>query len=418
MVYLILVPIFVNVVVPFDRLGTDHGFRSGLWVHASVAGSPAATTIAALVNFAIAAGLYRARKRTTHPNVRGRFTGVLAASIILGAADLVFGVWMNGRYPSVLPPYPAFLGWIVWLVVVRVTVARYALVPSHSERYRSWFDQYPAALVITDPAGRVIDMNAAGQEMVGSPVVLPAIFPRETAKQDWDRFSGALKTGAKVTSWEQAIIDAAHSPRLVSVDGEVLEVGTGRYWAFGLRDITRQRELQQRTERLAHTDPLTGIGNSLGFRRQLAEVTQARPMEPAAIVFMDLDNFKKVNDTYGHRVGDRILVEVARRLTPLFRPQDMVARLGGDEFVVLLKNTRDFPVEDVLDRIMRQFVTPISVADTPDIAMTASMGLSRFPLDSLDPDTLLHQADQAMYEAKRAGKNQFRIYQSEAVEQV
>lgn len=371
-----------------------------------------------LINLIVAAALFRAWRTARHSNARGRFKGVFWANVTMGIVTLVLGIALQGRFSAYLPPYFYVLGWIAWLTMVRRTVVRYALVPSKSQRHSLWFDQYPAALILTDASGRVVDMNTAAQAMVGAPHALSEVFPPDSARADWERFLGALKSGAKVSQWEQPIIDAQRQSRLVAVDGEVLDTGSSRYWAFGLHDARRGHHDQELAQQLLYTDPLTGISSAFGFRQQLDHVTKLQPMEPAAVIFMDLDNFKTVNDTFGHRVGDRVLVDVAKRLAPLFRPGDVVARLGGDEFVALLRNTRDLRVEELLARIMRELERPLDIPEVMPLAMSVSIGLARYPLDSLEPEILLHQADQAMYEAKRAGKNQFRIYRSEAFQEM
>lgn len=413
--YLLLIPIFLVIVMPVDAM-TMPAQRIGFWVHPSFSGSRIALAVGALFTMILTIALARARRSSRHPNARGRLTGLIWATSVLTVSNLVLGVWASNAHLDWLPPYAYIFGAFAWVVLLRMTVVRHALVPSNFQRYRTWFEQHSAALILTSSNGRVLDMNAAAVALLGSPDSLPAIFPPTTAESDWACYADALNAGQAVDNWEQTILDRDHNPRLATVDGEVLDVGVGRYWSFGLRDITQQREEQERAERLAFSDPLTGAYNAVGLRSELDTAVRQRPLEPAAVIFIDLDNFKAVNDTFGHRIGDMVLAETTARLAPLFRPQDVVARLGGDEFVVLLRNTRDLSVEEVLIRITRELDVPFVFPDLEPLSIQASIGLSRFPDDSMDAEVLLHQADKAMYEAKRAGKHQYRVYRGSDVQ--
>jgi diguanylate cyclase (GGDEF)-like protein len=128
------------------------------------------------------------------------------------------------------------------------------------------------------------------------------------------------------------------------------------------------------------------------------------------VCFVDLDNFKPINDTFGHDVGDRLLIEVARRLQASVRGNDTVARLGGDEFVVLVGEMQnDLEAEQAVGRLLSSLSDPF-ITDGKQIKMQASIGYALYPDDSNDKEILLNLADQAMYQSKSSGGNQFRRY--------
>lgn len=386
--------------------------RHGFWVTIMTPSQRIITWVSVFIILLMVASLARARARSRRPNIRGRLQGLIWSTLALAGTNVLFGLLLMPPRAWWFPPYSSeLIGGVVWIFTLRLTVVRYALVPSQSERYKNWFDRHPNALILTESTGRVVDMNEAAVALVGpSPRYFRQALPQDTGEHDWERYASALKAGVAVTNWEQQIQDAGRHTRIASVDAEVLDVGHGRYWAFVLRDVTSERRRLDQTTQLAFTDPLTGVGNALTFRQHLDEVLTRRPVDPAAVIFLDLDDFKQINDSYGHLAGDRALTHVAERLAPLFRPGDVVARLGGDEFVILLQNTRDLAVSDVLDRIVRELSRPMVTPDWPPITVRASIGLARYPEDGIDPETLLHRADSAMYEAKRAGKNQYRIF--------
>jgi len=180
-------------------------------------------------------------------------------------------------------------------------------------------------------------------------------------------------------------------------------------------DITQLKEHERKLELIAHYDPLTGVPNRilLADRMHLAFAQTRRDNCLMAVGYLDLDGFKPVNDRLGHEAGDQLLIEIAQRIKNALREGDTVARLGGDEFVFLLLGLEK--VEDceiTLHRLLKVISEPVVLRNQP-VSVSASIGISIFPEDDTDPDTLLRHADQAMYQAKQQGKNCFHIYNLE-----
>ena len=172
------------------------------------------------------------------------------------------------------------------------------------------------------------------------------------------------------------------------------------------------RQAEQRLTHQAHVDAVTGLANRNAFNERLEFATSegGRFGDPLAMLLLDLDNFKQVNDTLGHHAGDDLLRQVAQRLLRTMRRDDIVARLGGDEFAVILKGVRDRgEVAQVCTKIVEAFAAPYRVMDT-DFFVTASIGGAVFPEDARDPHALTRNADTAMYRAKMAGKNAFEMF--------
>ncbi|MDQ7730689.1 GGDEF domain-containing protein [Halomonas sp. SpR8] len=178
------------------------------------------------------------------------------------------------------------------------------------------------------------------------------------------------------------------------------------------RDITEQALAEQRVWNNAHYDHLTGLPNRRLFLDRLEqEVKHAkRRSRPLALLFMDLDGFKDVNDSFGHEAGDRILSDVAERLANCVRASDTVARLGGDEFTVILPGVeQQEDVEIVAQAIIDALAMPFSIGKQR-VAISVSIGVSFYPEVATTTDALLEAADQAMYAAKKAGSNQMCFY--------
>ena len=177
-------------------------------------------------------------------------------------------------------------------------------------------------------------------------------------------------------------------------------------------DITERQAYQQHLEDLAHFDPLTHLPNRrlLADRMRQALAHGHRTGQLLAICMLDLDGFKPVNDSHGHKVGDQLLIEVARRLQESVRGDDTVARLGGDEFVLLLGGLHSVKeMDEALARLLQVIAAPYLLVEQP-INLSASIGVTLFPNDAGDADSLMRHADHAMYLAKQAGKNRYYLF--------
>ncbi|MBU3988905.1 MAG: EAL domain-containing protein [Gammaproteobacteria bacterium] len=177
-------------------------------------------------------------------------------------------------------------------------------------------------------------------------------------------------------------------------------------------DITEQKQAATALEQLAHYDALTSLPNRslLADRMAMAMARARRNSDHLAVALLDLDGFKPINDTYGHDVGDLILVEVANRLRAALREIDTVARLGGDEFVLVLSGSgAELDYQHSLERVLAVLAQPFTVGDVT-ATLSGSIGVTLFPDDDADADTLVRHADQAMYMAKQAGRNCYHVF--------
>jgi diguanylate cyclase (GGDEF)-like protein len=213
--------------------------------------------------------------------------------------------------------------------------------------------------------------------------------------------------GRKLPDGATRYFSASGEPRFAA-DGSFLG-----YQGVG-RDITEIALVRERISSLAYSDPLTGLANRTSFGPSLDQAVQRarRRSSKLALVFVDLDGFKLINDLRGHDAGDALLIELAGRLRANLRASDLVARLGGDEFVVAVEEVQEVgPIETVAKKLLAELVRPYSLAGG-DAKVTASIGISIFPDDAADAQSLLKHADTAMYAAKQAGKNTYRFYAS------
>lgn len=289
-------------------------------------------------------------------------------------------------------------------------------------KLRLWstvFKSINEGVVIIDPEGVIQAVNPAmaamtgwtASEMVGQSMAMleSRDYPPETyqalrhALEVEGRWQGELrqprKDGSHLTAW---------------IDFNAVRDDQGRlsHFVAVLSDITRRKESEEELRYLANYDTLTGLPNRTLFQQKLeAALQEARQSgKKVALLFGDLDQFKQVNDTMGHAVGDLLLQETSRRLLASVRRVDTVARLGGDEFTVLLQEVANQEaVIRVADRILRSFQKSF-VLDNHELDVSTSLGISVFPDDGSDGQTLLKHADTAMYEAKEKGRNCYRFY--------
>jgi diguanylate cyclase (GGDEF)-like protein/PAS domain S-box-containing protein len=286
----------------------------------------------------------------------------------------------------------------------------------------SVFDSSQEAIFITDSENNIIDANLAFTQITGysREDVLgknPKILSSGHQKKEF--YAQLWETLKRDNAWRGEIWNRRKSgdiyPEMLSIsalcdnDGKVL-----RHVAV-FSDISHLKEHEAELTRVAHYDPLTSIPNRLLLADRMKQgISQtSRDQNMMAVCYLDLDGFKLINDTMGHEVGDAILVEVSKRIENTIRGGDTVARLGGDEFVILLLGLEKGEESlATLERLLKSISDPI-IVQNKTLKISASIGVSIYPSDNEDPDTLLRHADQAMYVAKESGKNRYHIYDVE-----
>jgi len=202
--------------------------------------------------------------------------------------------------------------------------------------------------------------------------------------------------------------------RIMLLNARQIERGIGKAQIIllAIEDITTRKEMEEKIKRLAYHDSLTGLPNRmlLSDRLNMAKILSDRNRKKLALMMLDIDKFKEINDTLGHHIGDLLLQVVAEKLTGILRKEDTVARFGGDEFVLVLPDQKDVQTAlNVARKIIDAFRDTV-VLEGRALIITSSIGISIYPDHGQDIDTVLKNADSAMYRAKQAGRNQYRLY--------
>lgn len=292
-----------------------------------------------------------------------------------------------------------------------------------AQKLRMHVERTPLAVIEWDRDHRVTAWNPAAEAIFGFParealgktaielVVPPANAAAVTAM--WDELvetrDGTKVSLENVTRTGAAIHCEWYNTPLVDPGGRV--VG----FASLVQDVTERLNTERTIHYMAHHDALTGLPNRRLMQDRLNQaIMQARRKQRhVAVLFLDLDRFKLLNDTLGHDTGDYILKDVARRLGTCVREVDTVSREGGDEFVVILPDLeRPENARIVADKILREFARPVEIGGQ-EIHITTSIGISHYPSDATDVNHLLKHADSAMYQAKDSGRNTVRFFTSD-----
>ena len=289
------------------------------------------------------------------------------------------------------------------------------------ERFRSITHSSNDGIISADSSGQIISWNEGAEsifgyraeEIIGSELIL--LMPeryREAHRMGLER----LKTTGKRHINEKTIElsglkkDGSEFPLELSLGS--WRTSSGLYVSGIIRDITDRKRSEERILQLAYHDSLTGLPNRRLLIDRLKQVLSRdrRENKHAAVLFLDLDKFKSINDTMGHAVGDELLKAVSEGLEKCVREEDTLARHGGDEFIILLQSIER--IEDLIkvaERVLAIFKTPFTLKEQKQF-ITTSIGISIYPQDGNDSETLLRNADIAMYSAKKDGSNQYKLY--------
>jgi len=286
-------------------------------------------------------------------------------------------------------------------------------------RFRTSFDHAPIGMALVDLEGRCFEVNHklceilgyAANDLVGKSL-RELTHPDDTASDaEMMRrvLAGKLRDYTLEHRYAHARGETVWGRLSVAVVRD--EAGAPIHFIAQLEDVSDRKEVEQRLLKQALHDPLTGLHNRLMFMDRLthALARSERLPAPVAVLFVDLDHFKSVNDQYGHTTGDAVLRAVAETLLRTVRPSDTVARMGGDEFAVVCEDMRsEKDAVVVAQRLCSELQHPLKL-DSESVSISASIGIA-FAQEGDDPDTLMRNADAAMYRVKEGGRGSYEIY--------
>ncbi len=289
-----------------------------------------------------------------------------------------------------------------------------------SDRLRKILETAAEGIVSVDDSGKIQSFNNAAQRIFGYAEgeaigkVLTILSPPSHRERHDDFLMQYLQTGQSEFMGKVVELQGMHKDGTIfpmEVMMSEVKLGASHLFTVMIRDVSEQKISQQRIEHLAHYDALTNLPNrSLFFDRLNQSIISAKRNQYSfALLFLDLDGFKQINDTLGHHFGDLLLVKVAERLGVSVRESDTLARLGGDEFTLILNDAHEQDdVAVVAEKLIESINEPFQL-DGHIVNIGVSIGIARYPNDADTKALLIVVADRAMYAAKNAGKNTYKF---------
>ncbi len=376
--------------------------------------------------FVMAINVATAAKLLTMLRERQPFNIVLlfGAVCTLAMSEFYFTLYttMMGSYNVLGHIYKVIAYLMIYrAIVVEVIEEPFDLLEQAMQKFRVLFDSAKDCMLLMTTDGRIMDINPSGHQRLG--YTREEMLGRSIAEFDISEFASKVPERiAEILAKGHATFESAHqckdgSKMPVDVNCRVIELNQETLLYSVIRDITERKNAEKQIEHLAFYDQLTDLPNRqlLHDRLSQALTSAERHARFGALLIIDLDNFKAINDTHGHRIGDLLLQQVAKRLISCVREADTVARLGGDEFVVLLENLNGKAVEaaaqteSVAEKILYMGNRPYQI-ETHEFRGSSSIGATMFSGQHLSIDELMKQSDIAMYQAKKAGRNTLRFF--------
>ncbi len=281
-------------------------------------------------------------------------------------------------------------------------------------------------VVVTDLTPRIISVNQAYTEITG--YTAEEVIGRNpnilrSGKQDVHFYRAMWKEILETGRWQGELYNRRKNgeiyPQLSTIDTIYDAEGKPQYYVGVFSDITKLKKSEERFERLAHYDILTGLPNRLMVTSRLVHAIEsaARHERQIAVLFMDLDHFKNINDSLGHLAGDELLAEVSERLKARIRSEDTIARLGGDEFLIILEDLESPEHAALVARdLLANLASPFLLSSGHEVYTGGSIGISIYPQDGDNAADLIRNADAAMYLSKSEGRSTFRFYRNSLTE--
>ncbi|MBA3057642.1 MAG: EAL domain-containing protein [Gammaproteobacteria bacterium] len=335
-------------------------------------------------------------------------------------------VWFQAAAGLLLSLLMAYLAWLLYEMRVRDQAlelqvnARTAEILATQRQLQATLSAIPDPLFELGLDGRYYSAHSSRTGLLALPAenlvgkTVRQMLPAEASAVVLEALQEAQQKNFSVGKQIKLPLDNGMHWFELSVARKAALPGEAPRFLVLCRDITENKKAERQIRLLAHFDSLTGLPNRvlLTDRCNLALLTAQRNSTPLALMFLDLDHFKHVNDSLGHRVGDELLIILAGRIKGALREQDTVARLGGDEFILVLPETDATGAAHVAEKLLQSALLPFEI-EPHELTVTPSIGIALFPGDGSDFDTLSRCADAAMYRAKQDGRNAYRFFTSE-----
>ena len=363
-------------------------------------------------------------------------TALLITIFTLIINFLILRMEQNGLVVNLLPLPANDTRWFIQTIYTTMAavyiwtadrVIRNALSESQeiADRYRALFDRTNDGVVILDLNWNVLSANLQALELLGyTSAELTGMNAADYEDPDkpelMDQRREQILRGESLPIFEETLARKDGTRVQVELSVALVHDAKGKpgHVQCIIRDITERKVYELQLQQQALYDPLTNLPNRTLFEDRYQSIHSKTDQSLVAVLFVDLDNFKFVNDEYGHAVGDQVLQGLSRRMQGTLRERDTVARLGGDEFMIILENVRNkMDVSKITEKLLNNIYIPIQIGDHC-IQITASVGISMAEKRNLPDLDLLKNSDAAMYRAKSSGKNNFQFFDYEELSDI
>lgn len=342
--------------------------------------------------------------------------GSLVASVWLIVAFLLGNVLPENPIVP-LNNLPSYAG-LILACTLRVAMNKYEFLAAAEQRYKLIFSLSSGGIALVNASGIAVESNPAFRELAGTEghddIDVFALFSEDSKSRYIYLFEQGFLNRSLPQNMQIQIVNRKGIQYTVEINSDFLEMDGEMHCYLLIRDITQQQKDEARLLELAYTDSLTGLANRYQFHLRLEEALERSRVYNHRVVVMqmDLDHFKWINDTMGHSAGDLLLINVARLIRQHAPENSVVARMGGDEFSLLAEipaGQDEYAPAEIASHILRGFAKQIALREKY-YHVSCSIGVCTAPLDGGDPETLLRNADTAMYAAKRMGRNQYQLF--------
>jgi len=319
------------------------------------------------------------------------------------------------NYRGAIPPFPTLIIGILLTVLLSISVYRFQLLPSVIKRYQTMFNLSPVSMIVLNEEWEILEFNEQARKEIlfygHKDSRLTDLVQSDFNKKELYKFFDLLKKESEIKNHSISFERIGLQGMLhYTVDASTILIEDKMLFYTIWRNVTVELEKERLIEHMAYHDALTGLHNRAYFvgrvQKKLIELSAA-PTRQSALVLIDLNRFKQINDVYGHAVGDQVLQHTATILTEAVRQNDTVARLGGDEFVIFLE---EFPTKDTVidwkNRLHEAFKQNLFKTASITIQIELSIGISYFPTDGDNLECLFQVADTRMYENKLVSREE------------
>jgi diguanylate cyclase (GGDEF)-like protein/PAS domain S-box-containing protein len=339
-------------------------------------------------------------------------------TLISGLASIMFfsiiTIWV---LPYLIPGLLNFssLSLLLWVLTLRYIMIRHDFLPSFERRFQTLFELTPMGILLLNSQGRIIEANSSVCRLLGVSITQLrrasfSCYVREEDQPGLEALSNL--TEGQTNQMELRLLTKSDTEITALLECEMIEMEYANILIVILSDITEKKQYEERIAYMAYRDELTGLYNRSYFNQTVVHCLEESQPErnKHALIMIDLDRFKMINDTLGHYAGDELIKYVAELISRHTRPQDIVARFGGDEFVIFIRDYET--LEDVVqtnESILESFMPPF-VIENREFEVSGSIGISLYPSDGVDKNTLLKHADIAMYKTKNSGRSHYSFF--------